>query len=87
MLTEVHSINSESDAIVQGVIRSKFANHTTIAVAHELDTILEIDKFALRKKGELRKSNSPYALPNRPDSAFAQLSDSSKLEVDESIGD
>ncbi|KAH8701351.1 P-loop containing nucleoside triphosphate hydrolase protein [Phaeosphaeriaceae sp. PMI808] len=81
------SIDSESDAIVQQVIRSKFANHTIIAVAHKLDTILDFDKVALLDKGELKEFDSPYALLNQPDSAFSRLYNSSKVEADESSKD
>ena len=80
-----HSIDSESDAIVQRVIRSKFANHTIIAVAHKLDTILDFDKVAVLDKGELKEYDSPYALLNQPSSAFARLYNSSKVDADEAI--
>ncbi len=77
------SIDSESDAIVQRVIRSKFASHTIIAVAHKLDTILDFDKVAVLDRGELKEYDSPYTLLNDPGSAFARLYNSSKAEVDE----
>jgi len=87
LLTKVHSIDSKSDAIVQRVIGYKFANHTIIAVAHKLNTILNFDKVALLNKEELRGFDSPYTLLNRSNSAFARLCDSSKVKVDKLIRD
>jgi ATP-binding cassette, subfamily C (CFTR/MRP), member 1 len=54
-------------------------------VAHKLDTILDFDKVAILDKGELKEYDSPYTLLNQPNSAFARLYNSSKVEADEAI--
>lgn len=61
---------------MQRVIREKFSNHTVIAVAHKLDTVLDFDKVAVLDKGVLVEFDSPYALLSRP-SAFNKLYNSS----------
>ncbi len=64
---------------MQRVIREKFSNHTVIAVAHKLDTVLDFDKVAVLDKGVLVEFDSPYALLSRP-SAFNKLYNSSKQD-------
>jgi ATP-binding cassette subfamily C (CFTR/MRP) protein 1 len=57
---------------MQRVIREKFSNHTVLAVAHKLDTILDFDKVALLEGGRLVEFDDPYTLLST-DSAFNKL--------------
>lgn len=57
---------------MQRVIREKFSDHTIIAVAHKLDTILDFDKVAMLDGGQLIEFDDPYTLLNQ-DSAFGKL--------------
>lgn len=57
---------------MQRLIREKFSNHTIVAVAHKLDTILDFDKVAVLDGGRLIEFDDPYALLSR-DSAFSKL--------------
>ena len=58
---------------MQRVIRQKFSNHTIIAVAHKLDTILDFDKVAVMDRGELKEYDSPYKLLEKKQSDFGKL--------------
>jgi ABC-type multidrug transport system fused ATPase/permease subunit len=58
---------------MQRLIRKRFANRTIIAVAHKLDTIMDFDKVAVLDAGRLVEFDSPYALLEKPQSAFSRL--------------
>jgi ATP-binding cassette subfamily C (CFTR/MRP) protein 1 len=70
---------------MQRVIREKFSNHTIIAVAHKLDTILDFDKVAMLDGGQLIEFEDPYTLLST-DSAFNRLYTYSMAEEDEKDG-
>jgi ABC-type multidrug transport system fused ATPase/permease subunit len=57
---------------MQRIIREKFSNHTIIAVAHKLDTILDYDKVVVLDSGRVIECEDPYTLLTR-DSAFSKL--------------
>lgn len=66
------SVDITSDELMQRIVREEFADATIIAVAHRLDTILDFDRIALLKNGELVEMDTPSALLGR-DSAFKEL--------------
>ncbi|KAJ5294660.1 hypothetical protein PENANT_c006G09572 [Penicillium antarcticum] len=70
------SVDSETDALMQTVIRDRFKDQTLIAIAHKLHTILDFDKVALIEKGQVVEFDSPRALLSREGSAFKALFDS-----------
>lgn len=73
MLITICSLDSASDHHVQRLLRSKFAAHTIIAVAHKLDTILDFDKVAVMHHGELVEYGEPYKLLDVEGSWFKRL--------------
>lgn len=68
-----NSIDTKTDEIMQRVIREKFCNHTIIAVAHKLDTILDFDRIVVLDAGRIVENGEPYALLTEPKSHFSQL--------------
>lgn len=68
-----NSIDTKTDEIMQHVIREKFCNHTIIAVAHKLDTILDFDRIVVLDAGRIVENGEPYALLTEPKSHFSQL--------------
>jgi len=66
------NVDTETDELMQEVIRTEFRNCTMIVVAHRLDTILDFDRIALLSAGELKEFDTPEALLGRP-SAFRDL--------------
>lgn len=67
------NVDRETDAFMQHIIREEFATHTTLVVAHRLDTILDSDRIAVLDAGKLLELDTPQALLAREDSAFAEL--------------
>ncbi|PVH80975.1 putative multidrug resistance protein [Cadophora sp. DSE1049] len=56
------SVDSETDLLVQKVIREKFKDCTVICVAHRLHTIRDCDKIAVMDGGKLVEFDSPQEL-------------------------
>ena len=70
------------------MLRSKFASHTIIAVAHKLDTVLDFDKVVVMNQGQLVEYGEPYKLLEREGSWFKSLyEDSSRIDGPESNDD
>ena len=77
VLDEVTSnVDVVSDALMQRVIREQFAHCTILAVSHRLDTIMDFDRVALMRDGELIEFDTPQALLSH-DSAFKELYEAS----------
>lgn len=72
---------------MQRVIREKFSDHTIIAVAHKLESILDFDKVAVLDEGSLVEFDSPDALLSVPSSAFSKLYYRLRAEQAEEITD
>ncbi|KAK7711280.1 hypothetical protein SLS64_005302 [Diaporthe eres] len=66
------SLDSQTDAFVQKIIRSEFQKHTIIAVAHRLDTIMDFDVVFVLDQGQVVESGRPVDLVQR-DSRFKEL--------------
>lgn len=47
------SVDSETDQLVQGTIRSEFKNVTILAVAHRIETIDDYDKILVLDQGKI----------------------------------
>lgn len=69
----ISSLDSVSDAHIQGLLRARFPSHTIIAVAHKLDTILDFDRVAVMHIGELVEVGEPYQLLEKAESWFKAL--------------
>jgi len=67
------ALDSDTDAAVQRVLRTNFADRTTITIAHRLDTIIDSDKILVMDAGKVAEFDSPYNLLGNPTSIFAQL--------------
>ena len=66
------NVDSETDKVMQQVIREEFQSHTIITVAHRLDTIMDSDKVGVLDRGRLVEFDSPNELMSRP-SIFRSL--------------
>ncbi|KAL8732959.1 MAG: hypothetical protein Q9166_002357 [cf. Caloplaca sp. 2 TL-2023] len=67
------SVDDPTDALIQRIIRQKFAKHTIIAVAHKLETIIDFDKVAVLHNGVLMEYDNPHTLLEQQESRFKQL--------------
>jgi ATP-binding cassette subfamily C (CFTR/MRP) protein 1 len=61
--------------VMQRVIREEFLGRTIIAIAHQLDTIVDFDRVLVMDAGRLVESGSPIDLMRREGSAFKRLCD------------
>ncbi|KAF7558681.1 hypothetical protein G7046_g5481 [Stylonectria norvegica] len=67
------SVDSQTDAKIQEVIRSEFPDCTIIMIAHRLHTLLDFDKIAVLDRGSLVEFGSPEELLADEAGAFARL--------------
>jgi len=68
-------VDAKTEQTIQRLIRKRFTNHTIIAVAHRLDTIMDFDKVAVLDGGKLVELGAPYDLLEKSGSgsAFGKL--------------
>ncbi|KAJ5758005.1 uncharacterized protein N7511_006699 [Penicillium nucicola] len=67
------SLDHETDAKVQTVIRESFKRCTVIMVAHRINTLLDFDQVAVLNDGLIMEVGHPSDLLNAPDGEFAKL--------------
>ena len=67
------SVDSQTDAQMQEVIRSEFKGRTIIMIAHRLSTLLDFDRIAVLDAGSLVEVGTPDDLLADEDSAFSRL--------------
>ena len=67
------SVDAETDAVIQAVVRSEFKQSTILTVAHRINTILDSDKIMVMEAGRLVEEGMPQQLLDRPDSHFSAL--------------
>ncbi|AEO61238.1 ABC transporter [Thermothelomyces thermophilus ATCC 42464] len=79
------SIDAKTEETMQRLIRRKFANHTVIAVAHRIETIMDFDKVAVLDAGRLVEFDNPYKLLESPGSAFTKLYCAALAEEEEDL--
>lgn len=72
----LRSVDSETDKLMQQVIRTHFRDQTIIAIAHKLDTVLDYDKIAFLEQGRVVEFDTPKALLSSEGSAFKAMFDS-----------
>ncbi|GKZ28606.1 hypothetical protein AbraIFM66950_010288 [Aspergillus brasiliensis] len=68
-------VDHETDALMQGVIRTEFADCTVIAVAHRVSTLVDYDQIAVIDGGKIVEYGTPTALLKQSGSIFQQLYD------------
>lgn len=66
------SLDTETDAKVQKVIRESFRDCTVIMVAHRIHTLLDFDQVAVLNSGQLIEVGNPQELVNQG-GEFAKL--------------
>ncbi|KAJ5674930.1 ABC transporter integral membrane type 1 [Penicillium maclennaniae] len=66
------SIDTQTDEIIQSLIRTDFASHTVIAIAHRLETIVDFDEVIVMEAGHIKEQGPPGVLLEEK-GAFAEL--------------
>lgn len=67
------SVDIETDAKVQKLIRSEFQDYTIIMIAHRLSSLIDFDRVAVLDGGRLVEFGSPAELLNEGSGHFARL--------------
>ncbi|ETS81268.1 hypothetical protein PFICI_06270 [Pestalotiopsis fici W106-1] len=67
------SVDLETDAKMQEIIRAEFKDHTIIVIAHRLSSILDFDHVAVLDAGHLVEFGKPADLLEIPTSNFTRL--------------
>jgi ABC-type multidrug transport system fused ATPase/permease subunit len=67
------SIDLETDAQIQKVIRQHFADKTVLTIAHRINTVVDSDRILVLNKGRIAEFDSPSNLLKNEDSLFYQL--------------
>ena len=75
-------VDMQTDALIQGCIRRRFARCTVLTVAHRLSTLIDSDKLMVMGGGRLLEYDSPHTLlePGHPTRHFADMVDSTGPE-------
>ncbi|KAL8105334.1 ABC transporter C family member 4-like [Apium graveolens] len=66
------SVDSQTDAIIQKIIREEFKDCTIITIAHRIPTVIDCDKVLVIDAGLAKEYDAPSKLLERP-SLFAAL--------------
>lgn len=85
-LITYHSVDAHTDAKMQEIIRSEFASHTIIMIAHRLSSLLDFDYVAVLDAGCVAEFGKVNDLVDDVESAFYKLWQDSKRRH-ERLGD
>ena len=74
------SVDTETDAFIQKMIRERFQGTTLLTIAHRLNTIMDYDAILVMDKGRVAEFDSPKNLLKLEDGLFSGLVDSTGRE-------
>ena len=73
------TVDQETDDLIQSTLRKEFADCTVLTIAHRLNTIMDSDRVAVFKKGELEEIGNPQELLQKEFSSFRSMASDSHL--------
>jgi len=73
------TVDQETDDLIQATLRKEFADCTVLTIAHRLNTIMDSDRIAVFKKGELEEIGKPENLLQNNFSSFRSMATDSHL--------
>ncbi len=73
------AIDQETDELIQDTIRNEFSDCTVLTIAHRLNTIMDYDRVAVFKAGQLDEIDNPVKLLKTEGSSFKALASDAKL--------
>jgi ABC-type multidrug transport system fused ATPase/permease subunit len=74
LLDEVSSsVDTETERVMQGILRSEFENYTIIAVSHRLDMVMDFDRVVVMDLGKVVEVGNPVVLAGEEGTRFAGL--------------
>ena len=75
------SVDVETDAQMQKVIREEFNDCTLVTIAHRLNTILDNDQVAVLQDGQVEELGTPAELLRQKESKFYALAKSAGIKT------
>lgn len=80
------NVDSNTDKLIQAVLRHKFQNRTVITVAHRINTIIDSTKIMAMDSGQVVEYQSPEAAMLQGDTSFfARLATQSGITLDDVV--
>ncbi|KAH7366157.1 hypothetical protein KP509_18G065700 [Ceratopteris richardii] len=67
------SVDAQTDAIIQKIIRVKFNDCTVISIAHRIPTVMDSDKVLVMDAGRVKEFDKPTNLLLNSESLFSSL--------------
>jgi ABC-type multidrug transport system fused ATPase/permease subunit len=67
------SVDNDTDALVQDMVRNRFKECTVLTIAHRLHTVIDSDRIMCLHEGSLLEFDRPSALLQQTDGMFAGL--------------
>ena len=74
------NVDFRTDAIIQNMIKTEFADRTVLTIAHRLNTIMWMDRVMVLERGNLVEFDSPAALMSNPAGVFRSMVDEHEHE-------
>jgi ABC-type multidrug transport system fused ATPase/permease subunit len=79
------SIDGQTDAFIQQMLRTRFSDTTLLTVAHRLGTIMDNALILVMDKGQAVEMGSPSALLEQGGGAFSDLVDATGPESSKAL--
>ncbi|KAL3920251.1 MAG: hypothetical protein SGARI_006991 [Bacillariaceae sp.] len=79
------SIDGETDAFIQKMLRTRFPNTTLVTIAHRLNTIMDYDCVLVMDKGQAAEFDSPAKLLSKRKGIFSELVDATGAESSKAL--
>jgi ABC-type multidrug transport system fused ATPase/permease subunit len=79
------SIDGETDAFIQKMLRTRFSNTTIITIAHRLNTIMDYDVILVMDAGRAVEFGTPSDLLDIQGGVFSDLVDATGVESSKAL--
>ena len=79
------SVDSETDTLIQKMLRTRFEGTTLITIAHRLNTIMDYDVVLVMDQGRCAEFGSPAELLENEGGIFTSLVDSTGKESSQTL--
>jgi len=79
------SIDGETDAFIQKMLRTRFPNTTLLTIAHRLNTIMDYDCVLVMDAGRAAEFDAPAKLLENTEGIFSQLVDATGAESSKAL--
>lgn len=79
------SIDGETDAFIQRMLRTRFPDTTLVTIAHRLNTIMDYDYVLVMDKGRAVEFDPPAKLLSVAGGVFSELVDATGIESSKSL--